>query len=95
VRQWMYAWTYLQSETFRKLLRDSLEHLIEYDLSPENSVSLLENYKKINTLFFNGHYDHSIEDLENFLKTRPRELLRQLTNVEKRVASIDTETFNW
>jgi len=89
VKQWIYGWTYLQSEKFRKLVRARMEDVLETVLSPYNAIKLLDYYKALDQAEFSSRYATPISELEDFLRQRAGILRQQLSDMERKAALVD------
>ncbi|MBT8329127.1 MAG: CotH kinase family protein, partial [Desulfofustis sp.] len=95
IRQWIFGWTYLQSATFRSLVKDRLEELLDTSLSPEKLDHQLDYYRKVNEQELGGRYHQAIDDLEMYIQKRPAALRRQFARLNQKVASIDRASVKW
>ncbi len=95
VRQRIYASTYMKSKTFRTMVSDKMEALLNSSLSPPQAIKMLDYYKKLNTSELDNRYGKQIRELEDYMNRRPAILRRQLKALENQIDSLDKENFQW
>lgn len=88
-RKWMISHVYAESKEFRIKVRDRLESLIQNELKIENIEAMLNKYRKIDNVYYDGEHKQVIDDMLTFFEQRPAILLRRLAEIEQWVESED------
>ena len=81
-RKWVLSHVYTESEKFRQLVRDRLESLLANELSSEQVIKMIEKYRAIDQVYYDGENQKVLEDMEIFAKERPIALRQAIDDLE-------------
>ena len=81
-RKWVFSHIYTQSKRFRDEVRQRLEAVLENELSSEKLIAMIEKYRTIDGIYYEGANNEVIDEMIMFARQRPQVLRQAIDDLE-------------
>ena len=81
-RKWVFSHVYTQSKRFRDEVRQRLEAVLGNELSSEKVIAMIEKYRTIDGIYYEGANNEVIDEMIMFARQRPQVLRQAIDDLE-------------